>query len=284
MPDPTPEPQPHLIRLQRYLAACGLGSRRACEEFIVAGRVSVDGKTVSELGTTVDPQSQSVALDGETLRMERKKYYVLNKPTGVLSTNRDPQGRKRVIDLFDADGPRLFTVGRLDEDSEGLLLVTNDGDLAQKLAHPKFKVRRTYQLQVAGIPSGEALGQLKRGIHFAEGKFRVLEAYIVKVRGKSALVEVVLAEGHNRELRRLFARLGHKVMKLTRVAFGPLKLGSLPRGQHRELRRNELAALLGLVNPDDSPRAQGGGGRKHAARKKSGRPSSRGRSGSARRS
>jgi 23S rRNA pseudouridine2605 synthase len=226
-----------------------LGSRRACEEFIVSGRVSIDGKTVTELGTKVDPQTQTVALDGESLRMERKKYYALNKPTGVLSTNRDPEGRTRVIDLFPADEPRLFTVGRLDEDSEGLLIVTNDGDLAQKVAHPKFRVLRTYQMQVAGIPTGESLGQLKRGLHFSDGKFRVIEAYIVKVRGKSALVEVQLAEGHNRELRRLFARIGHKVMKLKRVAFGPVKLGSLPRGQYRELRRDELAGLLGLGGP-----------------------------------
>jgi 23S rRNA pseudouridine2605 synthase len=249
MTDTAPEPQPHLVRLQRYLASCGLGSRRACEEFIVSGRVSINGKTVTELGTKIDPQSQTVALDGETLRMERKKYYALNKPTGVLSTNRDPEGRTRVIDLFPPNEPRLFTVGRLDEDSEGLLIVTNDGDLAQKLAHPKFRVLRTYQMQVAGIPTGESLGQVKRGIHFAEGKFRVHDAYIVKVRGKSAIIEVVLAEGHNRELRRLFARIGHKVMKLTRIAFGPVKLGSLPRGQYRELRRDELGALLGLGGP-----------------------------------
>lgn len=251
MSAPASEPQPRLIRLQRYLAACGLGSRRACEEFILAGRVSIDGKTVAELGAKVDPQSQTVALDGELLRMERKKYYLLNKPTGVLSTNRDPQGRTRVIDLFPPDEPRLFTVGRLDEDSEGLLIVTNDGDLAQKLAHPKFRVFRTYQLLVAGVPTGETLLQLKRGLHFAEGKFRVQEAYIVKVRGKSALLEVVLAEGHNRELRRLLARVGHKVMKLKRVAFGPIKLGSLPRGTYRELRRDELAALVGLTTRGD---------------------------------
>jgi 23S rRNA pseudouridine2605 synthase len=246
MTEPAAAPKPHLVRLQRYLASCGLGSRRACEEFIVSGRVTIDGKTVTELGTKVDPQSQSVALDGESLRMERKKYYALNKPSGVLSTNRDPEGRTRVIDLFPADEPRLFTVGRLDEDSEGLLIVTNDGDLAQKVAHPKFRMLRTYQMQVAGIPTGESLGQVKKGIHFAEGKFRVHDAYIVKVRGKSAIIEVVLAEGHNRELRRLFARIGHKVMKLTRIAFGPVKLGSLPRGQYRELRRDELAGLLGL--------------------------------------
>lgn len=273
-----------MIRLQRYLAACGLGSRRACEEFITAGRVSIDGQTVAALGTKVDPQSQSVALDGEPLRMERKKYYVLNKPPGVLSTNRDPQGRKRVIDLFDPNEPRLFTVGRLDEDSEGLLIVTNDGDLAQKLAHPKFRVKRTYELQVAGVPTGETLSQLKRGVHFAEGKFRVLQAYIVKVRGKSALVEVVLTEGHNRELRRLFARLGHKVMKLKRVAFGPIRLGGLPRGRHRELRRSELAALLGLVSPKEAPRARVGGGRKRPSKQRTRHSPTRGKSRSPRRS
>lgn len=248
---PSPETDsviaPRLIRLQRYLAACGLGSRRHCEEFITAGRVSVDGKTVTELGTKVDPQRQRIALDGETLRMERKKYYALNKPTGVLSTNRDPHGRPRVIDLFPPGGPRLFTVGRLDEDSEGLLLVTNDGDLAQKLAHPKFRIARRYELQVAGIPKPAALAELRKGLYFTEGRFRVQEARVVKVRGQSAIVEAVLTEGHNRELRRLFARVGHKVMKLKRVAFGPVQLGRLPRGEYRELTRDELAELLDAV-------------------------------------
>lgn len=271
MTEPAAESQPHLVRLQRYLASCGLGSRRACEEFITSGRVTIDGKTVTELGSKVDPQAQDVALDGETLRMERKKYYALNKPTGVLSTNSDPEGRTRVIDLFGPDEPRLFTVGRLDEDSEGLLIVTNDGDLAQKVAHPKFRMLRTYQMQVAGIPTGEELGKIKKGIHFAEGKFRVSDAYIVKVRGKSALVEVVLAEGHNRELRRLFARIGHKVMKLKRIAFGPVKLGSLPRGQYRELRRDELAALLGLKGPAPARST----GRKKPQRERGGPPKKR---------
>lgn len=271
MTEPAPEPKPHLVRLQRYLASCGLGSRRACEEFITSGRVTIDGKTVTELGSKVDPQAQEVALDGEALRMERKKYYALNKPTGVLSTNRDPEGRTRVIDLFPPNEPRLFTVGRLDEDSEGLLIVTNDGDLAQKVAHPKFRVLRTYEMQVAGIPTGESLAQIKKGIHFAEGKFRVSDAYIVKVRGKSALVEVVLAEGHNRELRRLFARIGHKVMKLKRIAFGPVKLGSLPRGQYRELRRDELAALLGLKGPAPAQSM----GRKKPQRERGGGPKKR---------
>lgn len=268
----TEERQPHLIRLQRYLAACGLGSRRHCEEFIRAGRVSVDGQIVTELGTKVDPQRQQVALDAELLRMERKKYYALNKPPGVVSTNRDPQGRTRVIDLFPEEGPRLFTVGRLDEDSEGLLIVTNDGDLAQKLAHPKFRVFRTYQLQVAGVPSRAALQELQRGLHFAEGRFRVRSARVIRTRGKSALVEVVLAEGHNRELRRLFARIGHKVMQLKRVAFGPVRLGSLPRGQHRELRRDELEALLTLTHRDDDTSPPPPGKRSVGARRRNTKP------------
>lgn len=241
-------PQPHLIRLQRYLASCGLGSRRSCEKFITQGRVTIDGTVVDQLGAKVDPQSQQVALDGENLRMERKKYYIVNKPTGYVSTNRDPQRRPRVIDLFPPDGPRLFLVGRLDEASEGLLIVTNDGDLAQKLAHPKFRIYRTYQLQVAGHPSPETLKELKRGIHFAEGRFRVHDVRFLKKQGRSAFLEAILTEGQNRELRRLFARVGHKVLQLKRVAFGPIKLGRLPKGQFRELRRDELAELIAIVD------------------------------------
>jgi 23S rRNA pseudouridine2605 synthase len=225
----------------------------------------VDGKTVTELGTKVDPQRQTIALDGETLRMERKKYYALNKPPGVLSTNRDPRGRPRVIDLFPPGGPRLFTVGRLDEDSEGLLLVTNDGDLAQKLAHPRFHIPRRYELQVAGIPRPASLAELRKGLYFTEGRFRVKDAKVVKVRGQSAIVEAVLTEGHNRELRRLFARVGHKVMKLKRVAFGPVQLGRLPRGEHRELSRDELAELLEAVGQ----RGQVERPQREAARRKS---------------
>ena len=172
MTTPAPEPQPHLIRLQRYLAACGLGSRRACEEFILAGRVSVDGKVVSQLGTRVDPQQQTVSLDAEPLRMERKKYYVLNKPPGVLSTNRDPQGRTLVLDLFGPKEPRLFTVGRLDEDSEGLLIVTNDGYSVTidgkpyqkgtvKADHTKSPVQSEITV-TEGAPAGKKLLQISK--------------------------------------------------------------------------------------------------------------------------
>lgn len=268
MSDPeasTPQPELPRIRLQRFLAACGLGSRRHCEEFIEKGRVTVDGQPVTELGTTVDPVAQTIALDGEPLRMERKKYYMVNKPVGILCTNRDPGGRPRVIDLFPPGGPRLFTVGRLDESSEGLLVVTNDGDLAQKLAHPRYRFFRTYHVQVAGHPTRETLSQLKQGMYFSDGKFRVVDVNPLKKQGKSTHLELVLAEGQNREIRRLLARVGHKVMTLRRVAFGPLKIGRLKPGEHRELRREELAALFDLLAKNQAKSAGGrprsGGGR-----------------------
>jgi 23S rRNA pseudouridine2605 synthase len=255
MSEPSPN-SPKLVRLQRYLASCGLGSRRACEEFITMGRVMVDGKTVTELGTQIDPQTQRVALDGEKLKMERKKYFVFNKPPGVLCTNRDPNGRPRVIDYFDKDGPRLFTVGRLDEDSEGLLIVTNDGDLAQKLAHPSFRIFRTYHVLVAGIPTSETLAELKKGVYFTEGRFKVEGARSIKRKGQSTWVEVVLAEGHNREVRRMFARMGHKVMKLQRVAFGPIFLGRMIRGEVREIRRDEMERLFGMLERNEAEKTE----------------------------
>ena len=235
------------IRLQRFLAACGLGSRRACEEFITQGRITVDGETVAELGATVDPSSQTIALDGERLRMERKKYYVLHKPPGYLCTNSDPAGRRKAIDLLPSEGPRLFTVGRLDENSTGLLVVTNDCDLAEKLAHPRNQIFRTYHIQVAGHPTREIYESLKEGLRFAEGRFRVRSIKSIKKIGQSTWLEVILSEGHNRELRRLFARVGHKILKLARIAFGPIRLGKLKMGEFRDLSIQELEALHGIV-------------------------------------
>jgi 23S rRNA pseudouridine2605 synthase len=253
-PAPTSPPAAR-IRLQKALASCGLGSRRACEELVTSGRVSVDGRTVSELGTTVDPSRQEIRLDGELLKIERKKYYVLNKPRGVVCTNRDPAGRLRVVDLFPDGGPRLFPVGRLDAESEGLIIVTNDGDLSQKLAHPKFRIFRTYHVHVAGVPNRPALDALRQGQHFAEGKFRVHSAKLLKKQGQSSHVEIVLTEGQNREVRRLLARIGHKVMRLKRVAFGPIQLGRLKRGESRELTHAELGELHGiLIRNAASPR------------------------------
>jgi 23S rRNA pseudouridine2605 synthase len=250
------------IRLQRYLAMAGAGSRRHCEEFILSGRVTVDRKTITQLGFRVIPGVQEVRLDGERVRVERKTWYLLNKPIGYLCTNSDPGGRPRVIDLFPRARERLFSVGRLDENSQGLLLVTNDGELAHKLAHPRFRVRKIYQVQVAGIPTKEILDQLKRGLYFAEGRFKVADARLVRTRGNSAVLELELLEGQNREIRRLLAKMGHKVQRLVRVALGPLVLGDLAAGQYRLLAPQEVAELEQLVagrNPGRGPRKESPG-------------------------
>lgn len=235
------------MRLQRYLAQCGLGSRRECEELITNGRVQIDGKPADQLGTNVRPAEQTITLDGEKLTFERKRYYLLNKPPGFLCTTKDPQGRRTVFDLFPENGPRLFSVGRLDDGTTGLLIVTNDGDLAQKLAHPKYRIHRLYKAQVAGHPTREVLTQLKEGLFFTEGRFKVHDIRPMKKQGQSTWVEITMTEGQNREIRRLLARTGHKVMKLERIGFGPIRLGRVPLGQFRELRREELGRLFEIL-------------------------------------
>ncbi|MBL4884954.1 MAG: rRNA pseudouridine synthase [Planctomycetaceae bacterium] len=195
---------------------------------------------------------------------------MLNKPKGVLCTNNDPDGRKRVIDLFPREKVRLFPVGRLDEESEGLLIVTNDGDLAHQLAHPRYRIYRTYRIQVAGHPTSEQLQKLRDGIFFKEGKFRVISVRVAGKKGKSTFLEVVLGEGHNREVRRLFARIGHKVMSLERLAFGPLKIAKLKRGAYREITKDEMTQLREILTRNRSTPSKEAGDRE----KKHYRPSS----------
>lgn len=235
------------MRLQRFLAATGLGSRRKCEEYIVAGRVNVDGHVIRDLGTRVAP-GQEVRVDGELVRRDPPRYFLLNKPRGYLCTSVDPAGRPRAIDLLPPSKLRLFTVGRLDESSEGLILLTNDGELAHRLAHPRFQVRRTYAVQVAGRPTPETFAALKEGLYFQEGRFQVRWVKRVSTKGNSTFLEVGLSHGQNREIRRLFARVGHKVMRLRRVAFGPLALGRLTEGRFRPLTSSELLALRELAS------------------------------------
>lgn len=230
-------------RLQKVLAEAGYGSRRYCEELITAGRVTIDGQSVTELGTRVDPWANRVCVDGERIKLERRQYYLLNKPPGVLCTTADPSGRPRAIDLVPKTSDRLFTVGRLDENTEGLLLITNDGDLAHRLAHPRFQVERFYRALVAGLPNLDELNELTRGMYFADGKFRLRNVRRIATHGKSTLLEMMLTEGQNREIRRLLARIGHKVLRLKRVAFGPLRLGPLETGEWRPLAEPEIRAL-----------------------------------------
>jgi 23S rRNA pseudouridine2605 synthase len=230
-------------RLQKVLAAAGIGSRRQCEELITSGRVEIDRRVVTELGTRVDPARQEVRVDGTPLRQAVLVYYAVNKPPGVVSTNSDPAGRPRVIDLVPPCHERLFTIGRLDLSSEGLILVTNDGELANRLTHPRYGVRKIYRVLVAGRPTPEVIQRLQHGVHLAEGMARAEQVEIKTQRKESALLEMVLREGRNREIRRVLARLGHKVLRLARVAVGPVRLGDLAAGTSRRLTREEIQRL-----------------------------------------
>ncbi|QEH34797.1 Ribosomal large subunit pseudouridine synthase B [Aquisphaera giovannonii] len=230
-------------RLQKVLAHAGLGSRRECEEYIVQGRVTIDGQVAKELGTKVDLRTQVVAVDGERIKRERMVYFAVNKPKGYVSTNSDPAGRPRVIDLLPEVLERVYSVGRLDEDSTGLMILTNDGELANRLAHPKYGVEKTYRALIAGTPGRELLDRLTEGIWLSDGKVRAKRARLVGTQGEATLLELVLAEGKNREVRRMLAKLGHKVMRLNRVAIGPVVLKGLPLGEHRALSRTEIDLL-----------------------------------------
>ena len=234
---------PGMERLNKLLAHAGLGSRRHVEGLITAGRVSVDGRAVRDLGTKVDPARQRVAVDGRPVRLERHVYWLVNKPRGYLCTNYDPARRPRVIDLVPHVAQRVYTVGRLDEESEGLVLLTNDGDLANRLLHPRFGVEKTYLVQVAGRPTRDDLQKLLKGVWLSEGHVRARRVKRLRQQGASTWLEIVLTEGKNREIRRMLARLGHKVLQLRRVAFGPIPLGRLRSGKSRPLMGRELAAL-----------------------------------------
>ncbi len=244
-------------RLQKVLAAAGIGSRRECEVLIEQGRVIVDGRVVTRLGTRVDPQRQKIQVDGEFVRVERPVYYLVNKPKGVLSTNRDPRGRPRAVDILSGVPQRLFSVGRLDLESEGLLLLTNDGELTNFLTHPRYEVPKTYIVQVAGRPTPEDLAKLRKGIHLSEGKVAVDSVRQVGSRGRSTMLEIVLSEGRNREIRRMLARLDHKVMRLTRTAIGPITERGLRPGEFRKLRPDEVELLRRLVRKP-APRSKDG--------------------------
>ncbi len=232
-----------LERLQKVLAHAGIGSRRACEEVILQGRVTVDGQVVRELGTKVDPRRQQVAVDGQKIHQERTVYFAVNKPKGYVSTNYDPSGRPRVVDLLPEVPQRVYTVGRLDEMSTGLMILTNDGALANKLAHPKYGVEKVYRAVVAGTPDREVLTNLTEGVWLVEGKVRAHSARAIGTKGEATILELVLAEGKNREVRRMLAKLGHKVMTLIRTSVGPIGLKGLAPGAYRPLSSHEVDLL-----------------------------------------
>jgi len=229
-------------RLQRALARAGYGSRRACEALIVAGRVKVGG-VVATLGDKVPGPGNDIQVDGVTVNVDPQvRYYALNKPAGVLTTMRDPGGRTDITGLL-PEGPRVFPVGRLDRDTEGLLLLTNDGDLANRLTHPKFGVEKEYLAEVSARPTRTQLAQIRAGVELDDGPARAKTVRLVANSGERAAIRLVMTEGRKREVRRLLAAVGLPVTRLVRLRVGPVRLGNLPAGQFRPLTREELVEL-----------------------------------------
>lgn len=236
------------IRLQKLLAQSGVASRRKCEELMLEGEVEVDGEIITRLGTKVDPRTAVVRVSGKRLPpISDHVYLVLNKPRGVVSTMSDPEGRRTLSDLV-ADRPeRLFHVGRLDTDTSGLLLLTNDGDFAHKMAHPSYEVDKTYVAEVDGQVTKETAATLLAGVVLDDGPVSVTKVRIIAATREKSIVELVIHEGRNRIVRRLLEQLEHPVRRLSRTEFGPIDLGGLKSGELRHLTLDELGALLDSV-------------------------------------
>ncbi|MEL6712806.1 MAG: pseudouridine synthase [Planctomycetota bacterium] len=238
-----------LVRLNKYLADNGVASRRGSDELIAAGKVLVDEKIVTELGTKIDPSIQTVDVDGVRLRSVavERRYYVLHKPAGVVCTNEPRETRPRAIDLVtDARKGRIFTVGRLDEESKGLLLLTTDGEFAERIAHPRFGVTKTYLVRTQGKITDEAVQRVREGVHLSEGRTAGARILVKRRTPSGSSLEVTIQEGRNREVRRVFARVGYKVVSLVRTSIGPLTIRGLKEGHWRALSRDEVEALLAM--------------------------------------
>jgi 23S rRNA pseudouridine2605 synthase len=236
------------VRLQKVLANAGVASRRVAEDLIVAGRVRVNGETVTELGSRIHPETDLVDVDGTAIQLDQSKRYVmLNKPTGVVSTMADDRGRPDLRQYTKDWEERLYNVGRLDADTSGLLILTNDGALAHVLAHPSFGVTKVYIAKVDGRMTAQTIARLTRGIDLEDGPIRADKARLLDTSGETSLVELTLHSGRNRIVRRMLAEVGHPVRELVRRQFGPLHLGTLALGRTRELTTVERGALLTLA-------------------------------------
>jgi len=236
------------VRLQKVLAKAGVGSRRSCEQFIVEGRVEVDGAVVTELGTRIDPSTAIVRVDGRRVAtMPGIVVLAMNKPRGVVTTMSDEQGRPCVGDLLLGRTERLFHVGRLDADTSGLLVLTNDGELAHRLAHPSHAIAKTYVATVAGSITRQVARQLRDGVELDDGPASCDEVRIKQQLPSRTLVEVVIHEGRNRIVRRMLASVGHPVLELVRTRVGPLQMGDLRPGAIREVQGEDLADLYASV-------------------------------------
>jgi 23S rRNA pseudouridine2605 synthase len=236
------------VRLQKVLAASGIASRRKCETLMAEGRVEVDGQVITQLGAKVNPETAVIRVDGKRLPVaESKVYLVANKPRGVVSSMADEEGRRDLRSLLEGRTERLFHVGRLDTDTTGLIVLTNDGEFAQRLAHPSFELRKTYVADVEGTVKPRVRRQLLDGVLLEDGPVVVDEFRVLLTEDGRSLVELVIHEGRNRIVRRLMAEVGHPVVRLSRTAIGPIQLGDLREGHVRELTTDELGLLLDQV-------------------------------------
>ena len=242
-------------RLQKIMARAGVASRRHCEDMIRDGLVKVNGRVVHDLPVLVDPSCDTIVVSGRPLRREHKVYFLLNKPRNVVCTNFDPQGRRRVVDLITGVTQRIYPVGRLDADSKGLLLLTNDGELANRLTHPRYGVVKTYIAEIDGSLAADEISRLGRGIYLREAKASADRIKILRRGPRRSLVEISLREGRNRQIRRMLVRLGHPVRRLTRIRIGPLTLHGLGVGRFRQLTTSEVSALRRLMK--DRPAGTG---------------------------
>ena len=234
-------------RLQKILAAAGVDSRRKCEELILSGVVRVNKNVVDKLPAFADPEKDIITVDGRKIHAEQKVYFLLNKPKGVICTNSDPAGRKKAIDLVHTD-KRIFCVGRLDADTTGLIILTNDSELANKLTHPRYGLSKTYVARIKGQIVGEQAEKLKKGVRLAEGKTGAAAVKILKSSHKESFVEIMIRQGLNRQVRRTLARVGFSVKSLTRTRIGRLDSRGLGLGKFRSLTKNEVAYLKKITN------------------------------------
>lgn len=236
------------MRLQKFMASAGVASRRRCEELIAAGLVTVNGRVVTGLGTKVDPLADEVCVSGRKIELPQEKcYYALHKPRGYVTTMRDERGRRSVADLLAGIKGRVFPVGRLDYDSEGLLIVTDDGELAHALTHPRHRVPKTYLAWVDGIPEPQKLKELARGVVLEDGPTAPARVRLLGRRGRTGILEITIHEGRNRQVRRMCEHIGYPVLRLVRTAIGNLSLGSLKPGQYRRLTAAEVRDLKKLA-------------------------------------
>ncbi|HEY3861126.1 MAG TPA: pseudouridine synthase [Verrucomicrobiae bacterium] len=236
-----------MVRLQKFLAEAGVASRRASERIVTAGRVTVNGQVVSELGTKVEPARDRVTVDGRPVKARRKLYIALNKPPGYVCTRSDDHARDKIADLLPKEWTDLFSVGRLDCQSEGLIFLTNDGDFCLKLTHPRYRITRIYLARVEGRVTPEMLRAVTAGVLSEGEKLQAQRARLISANNSTSIMELALTEGRNREVRRLVASQGLTVIRLQRVQIGPIKLGELPSGKWRALTEPEIKSLLGKL-------------------------------------